>query len=624
MLKLQNRNNGRGCKRLIAALSAAALVFSGNSYISVLTNSVVFAQNGEYKTWKQSDPRWGGIYLGNSGQTISMSGCAITSLASLIVKAGYLDESEFNPGIFCEFLNRNGGFSAYGDVYWGTVSKLIPDFTFVSTAYLYGSTAEEKTAEIQSYLDQGYYIISDVRYSAHWVAIDRIENGIVYDIDPAGNTTSKMFEQYDFKGATRLKLFRKGGSSEPVIIPTVNYKTGNYITTAKLNFRTGANISSEKIDLIDSGVVLEVTEIASNWGKTEYNGNTGWICLDYTSETDLPVTPAPVITEAPAVTEPVITQPAVTETEKPAETTVPKVYVPGTYRTNAKLNYRENAGTSYPSFGIIEIGTDLSVSEISGNWGRTVYNEKDCWICLDFADYQTDAVTTTSAVTEISVFTAPVTSHSSVQAAVTEAPAVHTSSYVTGSSSSVTGRSYKTSAVLNLRTGAGITNGVICLVPSGTDVIVSETSGIWGKINYNDCTGWISLEYAVSNEENSISDQAVPVTTSAPETKPVTTVKITTSAPAVTSSAVTTQKPAVTTVSAKPVVTTPSVTEKKESEHLYGDVNNDGEVNAVDLYTLVQYILNNEAGPDFYASDVNRDGMVSSKDIVALKILILE
>ena len=358
MLKLQNRNNGRGCKRLIAALSAAVLVFSGNSYMSVLNNSAVYAQTGEYKTWKQSDSRWGGLYLGSSRETVSMSGCALTSLASLIVKAGYFDESEFNPGIFCEFLNRNGGFSAYGDIYWGAVSKLIPDFTFVSTAYLYGSSAAEKTAEIQSYLDQGYYIISDVRYSGHWVAIDRVENGIVYDIDPAGNTSDKMFEQYSFEGATRLKLFRKGGSSEPVVIPTVNYETGNYITTSKLNFRADANIGSEKIDLIDNGIVISVTEVSKNWGKTEYNGRTGWICLDYTAKTDLPVTPAPVITEAPAVTQPVVTeteapvvtQPLVTETEKPEETTAPKVYVPGTYRTNAKLHYRENAGTSYQSF----------------------------------------------------------------------------------------------------------------------------------------------------------------------------------------------------------------------------------------------------------------------------------
>ena len=84
--------NLKSCrKRIIAAVSAAVIAFSSATYFQMHDVSIVQAANGEYRTWKQSDPRWGSIRLGGSSETISQSGCAVTSVAMLLVKAGYFD-----------------------------------------------------------------------------------------------------------------------------------------------------------------------------------------------------------------------------------------------------------------------------------------------------------------------------------------------------------------------------------------------------------------------------------------------------------------------------------------------------------------------------------------------------
>ena len=58
---------------------------------------------------------------------------------------------------------------------------------------------------------------------------------------------------------------------------------GSYITTAAtLNFRAEPNTNCDILDKISYGTELEITEIANDkWGKTTYNGMSGWVSLDY-------------------------------------------------------------------------------------------------------------------------------------------------------------------------------------------------------------------------------------------------------------------------------------------------------------------------------------------------------
>ena len=62
-------------KRMTAAVLAAMIMITGICRLSI----PVQAASGEYKSWLQTDSRWGSIQLGSSGATMSRIGCAVTS-----------------------------------------------------------------------------------------------------------------------------------------------------------------------------------------------------------------------------------------------------------------------------------------------------------------------------------------------------------------------------------------------------------------------------------------------------------------------------------------------------------------------------------------------------------------
>ena len=48
----------------------------------------------------------------------------------------------------------------------------------------------------------------------------------------------------------------------------------------------------------------------------------------------------------------------------------------GSYKTTAALRIRSGRGTSYKILGTIPKGTIVSVTDISGGWGKVTYNSK--------------------------------------------------------------------------------------------------------------------------------------------------------------------------------------------------------------------------------------------------------
>ena len=53
----------------------------------------------------------------------------------------------------------------------------------------------------------------------------------------------------------------------------------------------------------------------------------------------------------------------------------------------------------------------------------------------------------------------------------------------------------KTTAALNMRTGAGTGNSIIMTMPKGAEVIVQSTANGWSKVVYNDTVGYASAQY---------------------------------------------------------------------------------------------------------------------------------
>lgn len=61
-----------------------------------------------------------------------------------------------------------------------------------------------------------------------------------------------------------------------------DYTPGEYIITASmLRVRSGADTESESLGLLPNGTTVTVRAVKDNWGKIDYEGRVGWICLDY-------------------------------------------------------------------------------------------------------------------------------------------------------------------------------------------------------------------------------------------------------------------------------------------------------------------------------------------------------
>ncbi len=137
-----------------------------------------------------------------------------------------------------------------------------------------------------------------------------------------------------------------------------------------LLFRSGPSQSSNIIGNFGNGTVLTINEICNEWGKTTHNGQTGWICLDYTTSVQ-------------------------------SQTFQPKQYV-----VNVDDCLRFRSGPSQSS-GIIENlgnGTVLTISEVCNGWGKATHNNRSGWVSMQFmTEYHAPASSSASRTTALPV-----------------------------------------------------------------------------------------------------------------------------------------------------------------------------------------------------------------------------
>ena len=78
-----------------------------------------------------------------------------------------------------------------------------------------------------------------------------------------------------------------------------------------------------------------------------------------------------------------------------SDLSVPNGTKPGWYTvTNATLNLRAGAGTSYKNLGQVTRGALFKVTEIKNGWGKTVYSGKTVWFSLQYAEFTSPFVYT--------------------------------------------------------------------------------------------------------------------------------------------------------------------------------------------------------------------------------------
>ena len=185
-----------------------------NKYAS-LWNGVIYGatDSGEYVNWRQAGQSWSNIKIGNTNSTIGNIGCLVTSIAILIEKSGVPTPSiePFNPGTFVEALNKNGGFDERGNLYYGPISKVVPNFKYVGNVNLRGKSRSEKLALITQYVNAGYFVTEEVKGATpgnqHWVAVTGVNGNNVIMVDPASNQTD-MWSAYEWSKSSQFNYFK--------------------------------------------------------------------------------------------------------------------------------------------------------------------------------------------------------------------------------------------------------------------------------------------------------------------------------------------------------------------------------------------------------------------------------
>lgn len=186
---------------------------SSDKYSNLWSGAIYgYIGSGEFVEWRQTDPKWASIKVGNSTGTLGSIGCLITSISILIEKSGCNTLIKpFNPGTFLEKLNEVNSFDGNGNLQYAGVTRAVPAFKYVGNVNLRGKSREEKLSLIKQYQNNGYYITAEVKGATpgnqHWIAVINVEGNNVLMVDPGGSQTI-MWNAYNYEKTSQFNYFK--------------------------------------------------------------------------------------------------------------------------------------------------------------------------------------------------------------------------------------------------------------------------------------------------------------------------------------------------------------------------------------------------------------------------------
>lgn len=154
----------------------------------------------------------------------------------------------------------------------------------------------------------------------------------------------------DFEVVATFEHDSKGKNASDIVnTPPSTPDNGiDYRTTANLNIREGRGTNFRILTTMPKGTTVKVTDINQGWGKVTYGNHTGYSFMQYLS------------------------------LNSPTNSTH-KVSTSG-----KGLNLRTGRGTKYKILLSIPNGTNLSISDISGGWGKTSYKGKTGYVSMQY------------------------------------------------------------------------------------------------------------------------------------------------------------------------------------------------------------------------------------------------
>lgn len=183
----------------------------------------ITASAASYTSWKQYSGYWSSYKMGNGSATVSRYGCTTTSVCMAAVRLGCESDSNFDPGVFVNRMNKNGGYTSGGGMIWSVMHKVIPNMPSIKDVYFSGQSTAQRISTIKSYLDSGYAVIVKMdRWSgsSHYVLADYVSNGELYILDPGGangNIKNKYGNEKNM--IAMIQVYGKSGQSYAAVNP---------------------------------------------------------------------------------------------------------------------------------------------------------------------------------------------------------------------------------------------------------------------------------------------------------------------------------------------------------------------------------------------------------------------
>ena len=119
----------------------------------------------------------------------------------------------FNHVTFVKAMNKAGGFNG-ASINWAAVKNVVPNFEYVNRNDSFDTqypTALGKAKHLQDLINQGYYVVLQVKCTSqgtHFVALDAVQNGHVYIMDPATKSTELWTSNSSWKNHNCTRAYR--------------------------------------------------------------------------------------------------------------------------------------------------------------------------------------------------------------------------------------------------------------------------------------------------------------------------------------------------------------------------------------------------------------------------------
>ena len=197
-------------------ISARKRVFGLDSDSCATSTQIGEPGSGSCTIWKQGDPRWGSINLGSSSETMSNSGCAVTSIAIAMSCSGTTinNVAMFNPGVLVQKMNASGAFTPGGGISWSTsaIQYFAPQFTFGYSKEVVGSDEGKIKLVTDAMNENGgktavlVHFKNDRHLRGHWVVLKSISGTTLTVYDPAGKEPD--VNNYQAKDLDDMRVYK--------------------------------------------------------------------------------------------------------------------------------------------------------------------------------------------------------------------------------------------------------------------------------------------------------------------------------------------------------------------------------------------------------------------------------